>query len=144
MTDYGILGTPFTLASAISMTQGEFSKQETLYTIPEDRLFIIEYIGIGSSLQPQQELSAAIMPVFDGGLTVYPIAVLGTTSSHNPGMPLRRFGSQQMLLYANDHIDISAVRSSDEGEAHIEFNISGRLLEPVSSLEPPSNLRTVR
>jgi hypothetical protein len=133
MTNYGMLGSPLALASALSMAPGEFSKQKTLYTVTDDRLFIIEYIGIHSSLQASQELSAAIMPAFnDGtkvGLTVYPIAISGTGASHNPAMPLRRFGSQELLLYANDRVDISALRSSDGGEAHIEFNISGRLLE---------------
>jgi hypothetical protein len=74
----------------------------------------------------------AIMPVFDGGLNVYLITVLGSTSSpDDPNFPFRRFGSQQLLLYANERVDVTAVRSSTTGEALVEFNVSGRLLFPV-------------
>ena len=142
MTDCG-LGTPIAFATSLGMSQGEFSKQKTVYTVPAGRMFIIEYIGIHSSLPPDQELSPAILPSFnDGnqtGLTVYPIALPGKGASHNPNMPLRRFGSQQLLLYANHSVDISAIRSSVEGEASVEFNISGRLVSSAG-IQPPENL----
>lgn len=139
-----IRGNPLAFAKGISMAQGEFSKQENIYTVPEGRLFVIEYIGIASSLQAQQELYTAIMPVYDGGLTVYPVNLPGTGPSYNPAMPLRRFGSKRLLLYANDRIDVSAVRGNDKGQAQIEFNVSGRLVERVSNPESPENLRIDR
>jgi hypothetical protein len=140
MDDYGLLGVPFARASAVGIPSGEFAVQETFYTVPENSLLVIEYVGIGASLRDQEELYTTIMPVFDSGLTVYPIALPGKAASHHPDMPLRLFGGQRVLLYANERVDISAVRSGTEGEAHIEFNISGRLLASNSGLNPPENL----
>ena len=132
MADYEIVGTPFAQAATISLSQGDLKKQETVYTIPDNQLLIIECIGINSFLQPQQEILTAIMPVLDGGLTVYPVPVIGTLDSpDDPQFPFRRFGGQQLVLYANERVDITVVRNSADGEALIEFNISGRLLEPV-------------
>ncbi len=142
MEDYGLLGKPMTLAKAIVMNPGDFSKQENIFMVPADHLFIIESVGVGASLQEDQTLSSSIMPVLDGGLTVYPLAILGESASHNPQMPLRRFGSQYILLYANNRIDIGAFRSNDAGSAQIEFNVSGRLLVPASDIQQPTNLRT--
>jgi hypothetical protein len=143
MTDYGSMGTPVAMATAISLDPGIVSDQKPIYAVPSGQLFIIEYIGIGASLQPHQELCAAVLPVFDGGLTVYPIVTPGKSNSHNPQMPLRRFGSQQVLLYADQRVEISAFRSDAADEAHIEFNLSGRLVTPGTALQTPGNVRVV-
>ena len=140
MMVYGSMGTPIAMAGAISLSPGQWSDQMEIYTVPSGQLFVIEFVSIAASLQPQQEICAAIMPVFDGGLTTYSIVTPGKTNSHNPQMPVRRFGSQSVLLYANQRIEISAIRSDDANEGHVEFNISGRLLASDQSIQPPSGV----
>jgi hypothetical protein len=143
MTDYGSMGTPVAIAGAISLNPGQWSDQREMYTVPSGQLFIIEFVSIAASLQPQQDLCAAILPVFDGGLTTYSIMTPGKTNSHNTQMPLRRFGSQQVLLYANQRVEVSAIRSDDADGGHVEFNISGRLLVPNQNIQPPSGVRVI-
>ncbi len=147
MANYGILGTPMSLKFEIEMTgdiekgeKYEYSKQLEVadrYEVPSGHLFVIESVGIYSSLQQNDKLYPSIHSSIredkKGGL-IYPIALLGANASHNVKMPLRRFGSQQLLLYANEYVNVSAIRSNDVGEvgrAYIMFNISGRLLGPA-------------
>lgn len=141
MPGYELIGTPFSIAYIINLVAGESSKQETVCAIPNDQLLIIENIGISSFLQSTQELMVSVMPVFDSALTVYPIALAGAISSpQSVEKPLRRFGSQLVRLYANIRVYVSVMRSSTEGKAQIEVNLTGRIIEPSPGIQPPGNI----
>ncbi len=140
MTTDGITGTPFTQATIIQMDSGEESKQVTLFQGIEDKIVVVESVGINAFLQQGQELVPSIIPISDEGTTVYPIALPGSSSFSDPELPFRRFGSQQLLLYANK-IEVSVTRSNTAGKAHIEFNISGRMLDQEPYIDTPVDLR---
>jgi hypothetical protein len=128
-----IEGTPRAIAQILHLADGEESKQETLFQVPDKMLFVIEAVGVNAFLQPNQGLMVSVEPVLDNGAFVFPIALHGESFYSQADLPYRRFGSQSLILYADTRIDIIAYRIAANGKAQIEFNVSGRLVEAEGS-----------
>ncbi len=123
-----IVGTPLAIAQILSFDDGEGSKQDTIFQIPEGKWFVMEAVGVNAFLQPNQDLVVFVAPFLDNGAYTFPIVLNGESDSADPAYKIRRFGSQSLTLYADGRLDIIASRSVTTGIAHVEFNISGRLV----------------
>ena len=124
-----IEGKPNAIVRILHLVDGEDRKQETLFEVPDKKLFVIEAVGVNAFLQPNQDLMVTVVPALNAGVSTFPIVLYGEALNSEPELPCRKFGSQRILLYANTRIDITAFRSAANGKAQVEFNISGRLVD---------------
>jgi len=101
--------------------------------MPEGKLLIIHTVGINAFLNTNQDLVTFVEPFLDGGATVFSIVVNGESSNSAPSLPLRKFASQNLSLYADTRVDIISSRSATNGAVQVEFNISGKFVDYVTS-----------
>ena len=124
-------GKPFRVAGAVNHLEGETIKDCEL-SLPQDKLFIIEFVGINAFAQNGQDLFFALQVNEDSAVYTYPIAPTGSSPYLDPEYPARIFGSQQVRLYVGPggKLIVTFARSGDNGDARAFFDISGRIITP--------------
>src|SRR5215475_7333377 len=100
-------GKPFHRGLVINLAQGEKLKEAQLPNIPKNALFIIEFVSINSFLQQNQQPFVSLGVTTDTVTGIYPIVPTGSMASTEPAFAVRKFGSQQVLLYADKSTDIT-------------------------------------
>ena len=125
-------GKPFHTGGVINLADGEGTKDIQLLKIPKDRLFVVEFVGVNGFLQQDQTLFVALEVHTNSLPGTYPIVTNGTSTISDPSFPARRFGSQQILLYADpdSQIVVTAARHNGNADARIFVDLCGRLVKP--------------
>jgi hypothetical protein len=125
-------GEIFSTGGVINLENGESIKDFHLKGLPQDKLFIIEFVGINAFAQPGQVLFIALQIFTNFVQGIYPIVPTGASSYSDPTYPARIFGSQQVRLYADPNSDliITVSRNNDTADARAFVHLSGRLITP--------------
>jgi len=102
----------FQIGGVVNLIEGERDKDVTIFTVPDNKRFVIEFIGINAFGQPNQSLFYALQITVSSRLGIYPFAMSGNARFHDPEFPERFFGSQLAKLYAdpNSQIILTVVR----------------------------------
>lgn len=142
-------GVPFFAGGTINLHNGETVKDFQLSELPQDKLFIIEFVGVNAFAQPDQILfiGLQVVTILDIGprTGLYPIVLTGTSPNSVPlPFPTRIFGSQQLRLYAdlNSGLTISVARNNGDNDARASVSLSGRIIAASQVGQPgsPQNL----
>jgi hypothetical protein len=126
---------PYLKAKAVNLLDGNFSVSDSIVTIPANRLFMVEFVGINAFAQENQELSVAleVTTTSDGipEMGIFPIVLGGKMAGSDPDYPLRLFGSQQVKLYADPDSDLKIVvtRNGSFSKARAMVHVSGLLID---------------
>lgn len=125
-------GKPFQTGGVINLANGEETKEIQLPNIAKNRLFIVEFVGVNGFVQQNQSLFVSLEVYTNSVPGIYPIVTNGTSTISDPALPARRFGSQQVLLYADtdSQIIVTAARHNGNADARIFVDITGRLVKP--------------
>ena len=125
-------GKPFHTGGVINLGNGDETKDIQLPKIAKDRLFVVEFVGVNGFLQQNQTLFVALEVHTNSLPGIYPIVTNGTSTISDPSLPARRFGSQQILLYADpdSQIVVTAARHNGNADARIFVDLCGRLVKP--------------
>lgn len=125
-------GKPFQIIGVINITNGEETKDIQLPKTAKDRLFVVEFVGINGFMQQNQSLFVSLEVYTNSVPGIYPIVTAGISNISDPIFPVRRFGSQQVLLYSDpdSQIILTAARDNVNADARIFVDISGRLVKP--------------
>jgi hypothetical protein len=125
-------GKPFHTGGVINLANGEETKDIQLPKIAKDRLFVVEFVGVNGFLQQNQTLFVALEVYTNSLPGIYPIVTNGTSTISDPAFPARRFGSRQILLYADpdSQIVVTAARHNGNADARIFVDLCGRLVKP--------------
>jgi hypothetical protein len=129
-------GSPFHTVGVANLVNTETLTEIKLRT-PLDKLFIVEFVGINGFVQPDQHLFVSLQV----GAGIYPIVLLGVltnavpiggSTKADPTFPVRRFGSQQLLLYADpgSNITVAVARDNGNADARVSVDVSGRIITP--------------
>ena len=126
---------PYLKSKAINLTDGNFSANDSLVTIPANRLFMVEFVGINAFAQEDQALSVALEVTTTNDSIpetgIFPIVLDGKMATTDPGYPYRLFSSQQVKLYAdpNSELTITVTRSGSYSNARAMVHVSGLLID---------------
>jgi hypothetical protein len=125
-------GKPFQTGGVINLANGEETKEIQLPRIAKNRLLVVEFVGVNGFVQQNQSLFVSLEVYTNSVPRIYPIVANGTSTISDPALPARRFGSQQVLLYADpdSQIIVTAARDNGNAEARIFVDLSGRLVKP--------------
>jgi len=123
-------GDPFQKGSVVNLNDGEIVKDCTLVTVPQDKRFIIEFVGVNGFAQLGQRLFVAIQATTNGYKGAYPIVLAGRSRIEDPAFPMRRFGSQQVRLYADPGSDliVTVARHLGRDDARVFVDVCGLLM----------------
>ncbi|MBI9091630.1 MAG: hypothetical protein JEZ12_20665 [Desulfobacterium sp.] len=126
-------GKPFKAGGVINLSDGEGIKDYPISGLPQDKLFIIEFVGINAFAQPGQTLFIALQVHTNSVQGTYPIVPIGTSPYSDPDFPVRMFGSQRILLYPDPGSDIilTVGRNNDHKDARVFVDLSGRITIPL-------------
>lgn len=140
-----MIGETFCTGGVINLENGEYIKDLNLEGLPQNRRFIIEFVGINAFAQPGQKIFVALQVHTNSRKGIYPIAPIGNSPFSDPNYPARIFGSQQVQLYADPNSDliITVARDNDNAGARAFIDLSGRLIKSsrAESLSPPHHIR---
>jgi hypothetical protein len=125
-------GKPFQTGGVINLANGEETKEIQLPKIAKNRLFVVEFVGVNGFVQQNQTLFVSLEVYTNSVPRIYPIVTTGTSTISDPSLPARRFGSQQVLLYADpdSQIIVTAARDNGNADARIFVDLCGRLVKP--------------
>ena len=85
----------------MNLIEGERDKDATIFTVPDNKRFVIEFTGINAFGQPNQPLFYPHQITTKQSLGNYPLAMIGNAGFHDPEFQERFFSSQLMKLYAD-------------------------------------------
>jgi hypothetical protein len=82
--------------------------------IVKDRLFVVEFVRVNGFVQQNQTLFVSLEVHTNSVPGIYPIVTTGTSTLSDLAFPARRFGGQQVLLYADpeSQVIVTAARHS--------------------------------
>lgn len=115
-------GKPFQTGGVINLSNGEETKEIQLPEIAKNRLFVVEFVRLNGFVQQNQTLFVSFEVYTNSVPRIYPIVTTGTSIISDPALPARRFGSQQVLLYADSDSQIIVTAARDNGNAEVEFS----------------------
>lgn len=122
---------PFQTGAVVNLSDGEHIKEAVLVTIPRKKRFHTQYIGINGFGHPNQPLFYAVHVTTKSLLGIYPIAPTGITEIDEPQFPMRFFGSQEAILYADPKSDLifSVARKNTTGNVRVFISLCGLLVD---------------
>jgi hypothetical protein len=125
-------GEIFSTGGVVNLENGESIKDFHLTGLSENKLFIIEFVGINAFAQSGQILFIALQVFTNSVQGIYPIVPTGASPYSDPTYPARIFGSQQVRLYADPDSDliITVSRNNDIADARAFVHLSGRIITP--------------
>ncbi len=122
---------PFQAGAVINLSDGESGKDLVVYTIPPKKRFDVKFLGINGFGHPNQPLFYAVQVTTKSLLGIYPIAPTGISEIADPQFPMRFFGSQEAILYADPKSDLifSVARKNTTGNVRVFINLCGLLVD---------------
>ncbi len=122
---------PFQAGAVVNLTAGETVKDVIICTVPARKRFEVKFLGINGFGHPEQPLFYAVQVTTKSILGIYPIAVSGIAEIAEPEFPVRYFGSQDTLLYADPKSDLtfSVARKDATGNVRVFINLCGLLVD---------------
>ena len=120
----------FQIGGVVNLIEGERDKDAIIFTVPDNKIFVIEFTGNNAFSQPKQSLFYALQITTKSHLGIYPLAVSGNTVFHDPEFPKRFFGSQLVKLYAdpNSQIIFTVVRRETHANVRVFVDMCGFLI----------------
>ncbi len=122
---------PFQTGAAVNLSGGENIKEAVICTVPAKKRFHVKFIGINGFGHPHQPLFYAIH-VTTGSITgIYPVALNGVAEIAEPEFPVRYFGSQAVILYADPGSDVifTVARKDTTGNVRVFIDLCGILVD---------------
>ena len=122
---------PFQTGAVINLNAGEDVKDIVVYTVPSRKRFDVKFLGINGFGHPNQPLFYAVHVTTKSLLGIYPIAPTGVAEIADPQFPIRFFGSQEVILYADPKSDLifSVARKKTTGDVRVFVNLCGLLVD---------------
>ncbi|MBL8073490.1 MAG: hypothetical protein JNL29_03910, partial [Nitrospira sp.] len=106
-------------------------KDVVVCTVPARKRFEIKFLGMNGFGHPNQPLFYAVQVTTKSVLGIYPIAVTGVAEIAEPEFPMRYFGSQEAMLYADAKSDLifTVARKDTTGNVRVFINLCGMLVD---------------
>lgn len=122
---------PFQTGAVVNLTAGESVKDVVVCTVPARKRFEIKFLGMNGFGHPNQPLFYAVQVTTKSVLGIYPIAVTGMAEIAEPEFPMRYFGSQEAMLYADAKSDLifTVARKDTTGNVRVFINLCGMLVD---------------
>ncbi|HSA87078.1 MAG TPA: hypothetical protein VLE46_12915 [Nitrospira sp.] len=122
---------PFQTGAVVNLSDGESIKETVLVTVPRKKRFHTQYLGINGFGHPNQSLFYAVHVTTRSRVGIYPIAPAGTAEIDEPEFPVRYFGSQVTILYADpgSNLIFSVARKNTKGSVRVMIDICGLLVD---------------
>ncbi|HBR50106.1 MAG TPA: hypothetical protein DEA71_08465 [Nitrospira sp.] len=122
---------PFQTGAVVNLAAGESAKDVVVCTILAKKRFEIKFLGINGFGHPNQPLFYAMHVTTKSVLGIYPIALTGSSEIAEPEFPMRYFGSQEAILYADPKSDLifSVARKDTTGNVRVFINLCGMLVD---------------
>ena len=122
---------PFQTGAVINLSAGEDVKDIVVHTVPPRKRFDVKFLGINGFGHPNQPLFYAVQVTTKSLLGIYPIAPTGVTEIADPQFPMRFFGSQEAILYADPKSELifSVARKNTAGDVRVFVNLCGLLVD---------------
>ena len=122
---------PFQTGAVVNLAAGESAKDVVVCTILARKRFEIKFLGINGFGHPNQPLFYAVQVTTKSVLGIYPIALTGSSEIAEPEFPMRYFGSQEAILYADPKSDLifSVARKDTTGNVRVFINLCGMLVD---------------
>ncbi|MBS0155683.1 MAG: hypothetical protein JSS38_13875 [Nitrospira sp.] len=122
---------PFQTGAAVNLSAGDSVKDVVVCTVPARKRFDVKFLGINGFGHPNQPLFYAVQVTTKSVLGVYPISLTGIAEIAEPEFPMRYFGSQEVMLYADPKSDliVSVARKDTTGNVRVFINLCGMLVD---------------
>ncbi|MDH4154700.1 MAG: hypothetical protein OEV01_13010 [Nitrospira sp.] len=122
---------PFQTGAVVNLDAGESVKDVVICTVPAKKRFEIKFLGINGFGHPNQPLFYAVQVTTKSVLGIYPIAPTGMSEIAEPEFPVRYFGSQEAMLYADPKSDLlfSVARKETTGSVRVFISLCGMLVD---------------
>ena len=122
---------PFQTGAAINLSDGESSKEVVICTVPARKRFHVKFLGINGFGHPNQPLFYAVHVTTGSRTGIYPIALKGAAEIAEPEFPVRYFGSQEVILYADPGSDLifTVARKDTTGNVRVFIDLCGILVD---------------
>jgi hypothetical protein len=122
---------PFQTGAVVNLSDGESSKEVVVDTVPARKRFDVKFLGINGFGHPNQPLFYAVHVTTRSRIGIYPIAPTGLSEIDEPEFPVRFFGSQEAILYADpkSNLVFSVVRKGTTGNVRVFIDICGLLVD---------------
>ena len=123
---------PYQRGRIVNLAEGQENGEGTVLTVPANKRFDINFIGINAFGHPNQPLSFFLHVFTNNQIGIYPIALTGNSETGDPTYPQRFFGSQLVALYAapNHELTFSVARRDTFGKVRVIMSLSGFLVDP--------------
>ena len=122
---------PFQTGAVVNLSDGESGKDVVVYTVPARKRFDVKFLGINGFGHPHQPLFYAVHVTTRSQVGIYPIALTGISEIAEPEFPMRYFGSQEAVLYADPKSDLvfSVARKDTTANVRVFISICGLLVD---------------
>ncbi|HRI39934.1 MAG TPA: hypothetical protein PLO50_15370 [Nitrospira sp.] len=122
---------PFQTGAVVNLDDGESVKDVVVCTVPARKRFEIKFVGINGFGHPNQSLFYAVQVTTKSLLGIYPIAPAGMAEIAEPEFPMRYFGSQEIMLYADQKSDLifTVARKDTTGNVRVFINLCGLMFD---------------
>lgn len=122
---------PFQTGAAVNLSSGESIKEVVLSTVPSKKRFHIKFLGINGFGQPNQPLFYAVHITTGSSTGIYPVSPNGVAEIAEPEFPVRYFGSQAVILYADPGSEVifTVARKDTTGNVRIFIDLCGILID---------------
>src|SRR5574337_944144 len=122
---------PFQIGAVVNLSDGESTKEAVIVTVPRKKRFHTQFLGINGFGQPNQSLFYTLHVTTRSRVGIYPIAPTGIAEIDEPEFPVRFFGSQEAMLYADPGSDLifTVARKETTGNARVFIDICGLLVD---------------
>ncbi len=122
---------PFQTGAVVNLDAGESVEDVVVCTVPIKKRFEIKFVGINGFGHPNQPLFYAVQVTTKSLLGIYPIAPAGMAEIAEPEFPMRYFGSQEIMLYADQKSDLifTVARKDTTGNVRVLINLCGLLVD---------------
>lgn len=121
---------PFQTGAVVNLNAGESVKDVVVCTVPARKRFDVKFLGINGFGHPNQPLFYAVQVTTKSVQGIYPIAPTGFSEIAEPEFPMRYFGSQETMLYADPKSDLifTVARKDTTGNVRVFINLCGMLV----------------
>ncbi len=122
---------PFQTGAVVNLSDGESVKEAVIVAVPRKKRFHTQYLGINGFGRPNQSLFYAVHVTTRSRVGIYPIAPTGMAEIDEPEFPIRFFGSQVTILYADPGSELifSVARKGTTGNVRVFIDICGLLVD---------------
>ena len=122
---------PFQVGAVVNLNAGEHVKDVVVCAVPARKRFDVKFLGVNGFGHPNQPLFYAVQVTTKSVLGIYPIAVTGIAEIAEPEFPMRYFGSQEAVLYADPKSDLifSVARKDTTSDIRVFISICGLLVD---------------